>query len=74
MKKIDLRIDKQAIKGFFFRHSEKIVFVLSVGLIAFFFWLGFRTPEYSDTTPSEMKQTSQQANDYIHDSNAWSKL
>lgn len=74
MKKPKINLSKQGIQDFFFRHSEKLFFGLAVCLIALFFWLGFKTPRYQDTTPSAMLQTSQRANEFIHDGGSWDKI
>ncbi len=74
MKKTKLKLDKQSIQEFFFRHSEKLFFALTIGLIALFFWIGFSTPSYDETTPAAMLATSLSANDYIHDSSGWERI
>ncbi len=74
MKKPSFKISQQGIKDFFFRHSEKLFFALSISLVAVFFWLGFKTPEYTDTDPADLLKKSRQANDYIHATDSWEKL
>ncbi len=74
MKRPKIDLSKEGIKEFFFRHGEKVFFGAACALILLFFWMGFSTPAYNTTTPSEMLQIAERAEDYINRNDNWEKI
>ena len=74
MKTKKFSFSKDGIKNLFFRHIEKMFFVLACSLILVFVWFGFKTPIFDSITPREMLTKTEQADTYIHDDSHWNKL
>ncbi len=74
MKKPNISLSGDGIKEFFFRHGEKVFFGVAAGLIAVFFYLGWKTEVYDDTNPTDMLNTAQRADGYINDNTNWDRI
>jgi uncharacterized membrane protein YgcG len=74
MKTKKISFSKDGIKDFFFRHVEKIFFGLACLLILLFFWIGFRTPAFEETSPKELLAKSENADRFINDESHWNQL
>jgi len=60
---------KEGMSRFFLYHSEKLILGISLVLLGLFFYMGFSSQPGVDTTPTQLKQTSDQANQYINQPN-----
>jgi hypothetical protein len=69
-----IRFDKTFFKTFFTLHGEKVLFGVAAILVAVFVWMGMRIPHYATTTPEKLLARNDQAEDYISDSDSWSKV
>jgi len=74
MKTKNFNCNKQGLKDFLFRHVEKLFFGLACGLILLFVWIGFKTPIFDATTPTDMLTKTERAEKYIHDDTHWNIL
>ena len=68
------KINKQTLQSFFLHHTEKLIIVLALGLMGWFFWSGYKTDVFSNTTPQELKNMADQADNYINADNAWTQI
>ena len=68
------KINKQTLQSFFLHHTEKLIIVLALGLMGWFFWSGYKTDVFSETTPQELKRMADQAGDYMDANNAWTQI
>lgn len=67
-------LDGASIKKFFLYHCEKLILVLSVALLGLFFWFGYSTPTFEESTPSKMVDKAKQARRRMVDPEAWTKI
>ena len=67
-------LDGASIKKFFLYHCEKLILVLSVVLLGLFFWFGYSTSNFEESTPSKMVEKAKQAHRRMVDDGAWEKI
>ncbi len=65
---------KQGMQDFFLYHTEKLILALSVILLGLFFWMGYKTPQVSLGTPSDLSKKADQAEQYVVKATAWEEI
>ena len=68
------KINKQTIQSFFLYHSEKLIILLAFSLMGWFFWSGYKTEVFDETTPQQLKSMADQAGTYITADNSWTEI
>ena len=68
------KINKQTIQSFFLYHAEKLIILLAVGLMGWFFWSGYKTEVFDETTPQQLKTMADQAGTYINADDSWTQI
>ena len=68
------KINKQSIQSFFLYHSEKLIIVLALALMGWFFWSGYKTEVFDDTTPQQLSTMADQAGTYITADDSWTQI
>ena len=74
MKRPKIDLSKEGLKRFFLHHVEKLI--LAVALVGFgvFFWLGFKTENYSKTDPQKLSQKADSARTYMMNDASWTTI
>jgi hypothetical protein len=68
------KINKQTIQSFFLYHAEKLIILLALGLMGWFFWSGYKTEVFDETTPQQLKTMADQAGTYINADDSWNQI
>jgi hypothetical protein len=65
---------KQGMQDFFLYHTEKLILLISVVLLGLFFWMGYKTPQASLGSPTDLSKKADQAEQYVLKSTAWEEI
>ncbi len=68
------KINKQSIQSFFLHHTEKLIIFLAVSLMGWFFWSGYKTEVFDETTPRQLLTMAEQAGEHIVAEDAWTQI
>ncbi len=59
---------------FMLMHAEKLVLGVAIVLTGVFIWLGYKTPQYKETTPPDLVSQATSAKQFIEKNDAWQKI
>ncbi len=65
---------KQGMQKFFLHHAEKLVLLVALIGTGVFFYLGFSTPSFEDTTPKKLTSLADSAQQYILQPTSWDTI